>query len=165
MTVLDYDDGSRIIQNVYVCHQGKTKYCSQACITSILTYWGYNVRYEDIIAETNSLSGMSPEQIVWYFRKYNFQSRAYKGTFSDLKRLIDKGLPTIVGFDENTAQHVVVVVGYNDHREVVFYNDSMYGELTEEPYSDFLRAWSKKRANSSGMIDNSLSNLLIQVNR
>lgn len=168
MGLVDYDDGSRIIENVPVYHQGNTGTCAQACVTSVLNYWGYNVSYEDVISKTSNLdmsAGMTPEQMMWYFRKYNLQARVYTGKLSDLKRLIDKGLPTVIAFDENIIQHSVVVIGYNDYREVVFYNDSMYGEVTEEPYSDFIRAWSKRRANTGGYFEGSLNNILIQVNR
>lgn len=168
MALVDYDDGSRIIENIPVCHQGNTGTCAQACVTSILNYWGFSVRYEDVISQTSNIdmsSGMTPEQMMWYFRKYNLQSRVSTGKLSDLKRLIDKGLPTVVGFDENSIQHFVVIIGYNDYREVVYYIDSMYGEITEEPYSDFTRAWSKQRANSTGYFEGSLNNVLIQVSR
>lgn len=168
MGLVDYDDGSRIIENIPVYHQGNTGTCAQACVTSILNYWGFHVTYEDIILRTSNSdmsSGMTPEQIMWFFRKYNLQSRVFSGRLSDVKRLIDKGLPTIVAFDENSIQHVVVMIGYNDYREVVYYIDSMYGEITEEPYSDFIRAWSRQRANSTGYLDSSLSNVLIQVSK
>lgn len=168
MGLIDYDDGSRIIEGVPVYYQGNTGTCAQACVTSILNYWGYNVKYEEVISQTSNQdmsAGMNPEQMVWYFRKYNLQSRSYTGRLSDIKSQINKGLPCIVAFDERSIQHVVVVTGYNDDREVIYYNDSMYGEVTEEPYSDFIRAWSRQRANSAGYFEGSLSNLLIQVSR
>ncbi len=164
----DFEDGSRIIQGLPVYHQGKTGTCAQACVTSILNYWGYNVKYEDVISQTSNLdmsAGMTPEQMIWYFRKYNLNAKSFKGKLYDVKKFIDNAIPTIAGFDEGCIQHVVVMTGYNDYREVVFYNDSMYGEVTEEPYSDFIRAWSKQRANSTGYFEGSLSNLLIAVGR
>ncbi len=168
MGVIDYDDGSRVIQDVPVYHQGNTGTCAQACVASILNYWGYHVTYEDIIAETSNqtmTAGMTPEQIVWYFRRKNLQAKSYKGNLANLKSCVDKGHPCIVAFDELKIQHVVVVVGYNDYKELIYYNDSMDGTMIEEPYSDFVRAWGRQRVSSSGFNDVSLSNLLIQVNR
>lgn len=168
MSVVDYDDGSRVIENVPAYHQGNTGTCAQACVSAVLNYWGYNVSYQSIIDETSNASmtaGMATERMIWYFRKYNLRSRAYTGRLSDLKRYIDKGLPTIVVFDEGNSQHVVVVIGYNDEREVIFYNDSMYGETTEEPYSDFVRAWGRQRANSMGYFEGNAPNTLIEVMR
>jgi len=167
MGIVDYDDGTRIIENVPLCNQGNTGTCAQACVTSILNYWGNNINYNELITETvnqNVGAGMSIDRIVWYFRRYNLQAKAFKGNMSNLKGLIDRGFPCIVGFDEGSVQHVVVVVGYNDYREVIFYNDSMYGELTEEPYSDFIRAWNRQRLNAGTIDGLSFTNLIIQVN-
>src|SRR5947199_5100315 len=128
MTLVDYDDGSRLIQNVPMCHQGKTSTCAQACVTSLLNYYGFKVNYADVINETSNPSmsaGMSPEQIIWYLRRYNLQAKSFRGNLSNLKALIDRGWPTIVGFDDLKVQHVVLVVGYNDFREMLFYIDSM----------------------------------------
>src|SRR5947208_912956 len=102
MTVLDYDDGSRVIQNVPAHYQGQTSTCAQACVTSILNYWGYNTQYKDVIAETSNQdmsSGMTPEQMVWYFRRHNLQAKVYKGNLANLKSLVDRGLPCIVSFN------------------------------------------------------------------
>jgi ABC-type bacteriocin/lantibiotic exporter with double-glycine peptidase domain len=168
MPVIDYDDGTRIIQEVPVYYQGNTSTCAQACVAGVLNYWGYNVNYNEIIYETSNSDmsvGMTPERIVWYFRRYNLQAKSYKGNLDNLKNLVDQGLPAIVAFDERDTQHVVVVVGYNDYRGVIFYNDSMYGELTEEPYSDFVRAWGRQRLTSTRFADDIYNNLIIQVNR
>lgn len=168
MSLVDYDDGTRIIQGVPVYHQGDTNTCAQACVTSVLNYWGHNVFYEDLISETSKsefTSGMNPDQMVWYFRRYNLQSRHFRGNMANLKALIDRGLPTIVGMDELREQHIIVVVGYNDYNELIFYNDSMDGEMIEEPYSDFITAWNRQRANSTGYGIVSFNNLIIQVSR
>lgn len=166
MPVVDYDDGSRLIEVVPIYHQGNTDTCAQACVTSILNYWGYPVKYEDIIAETSgsNMVGMSLERIMWYFRKYNLQAQCYTGNLAKLKALVDRGYPSVVSFDEDSNYHVIVVVGYNDHREVMYYIDSMYGELTEEPYSDFSRAWSRQRR-VSGFMDQLPPNQMIEVRR
>lgn len=167
MSVVDYNDGSRVISGVPVYHQGNTSMCSQACITSLLNYLGYSLTYDDVISETsnqNMNSGMTSDRIMWYFRKYNLKSRAYSGRLIDIKKLIDKGYPVIVGLDERKGFHVVLVVGYNDDREVIFYNDSMDGEMMEEPYSDFLSAWGRKRANTFGVYSDP-PNLMIEVTR
>lgn len=164
----DYEDGSRIIQGLPLYYQGTTGTCAQACVTSILNYWGYNVQYEDVIRQTSNIDmsyGMTPEQIIWYFRKYNLKAKSYKGKLSDIKLYVDNAIPTIAAFDQRSVQHVVVMTGYNDYRKVVYYNDSMYTDVTEEPYSDFTRAWSQQRANSFGYFEESLSNLLIAVGR
>jgi ABC-type bacteriocin/lantibiotic exporter with double-glycine peptidase domain len=167
MSVVDYDDGTRLIENVPACHQGNTNTCAQACVTSILNYWGHHVRYEDIIAETSNqtmTAGMPIERMVWYFRRYGLQARSYGGNLSNLKALIDRGCPSVVSFDESTYNHVVVVVGYNDYTELIFYIDSMDGEIIEEPYSDFVRAWGRKRA-VTGFVDMPIPNLMIEVKR
>ena len=68
MSVVDYDDGSRLIQNVPVYHQGNTGTCAQACVTSVLNYWGYSVNYNEIISDTSNSSmttGMTFERIMW----------------------------------------------------------------------------------------------------
>ena len=165
MPVVDYEDGSRLVEVVPIYHQGNTDTCAQACVTSVLNYWGHNIRYEDIIADTsgNNLVGMNIERMVWYFRKYNLQAQSYAGNLAKLKALIDRGYPSVVSFDEDSNYHVVVVVGYNDHREVMYYIDSMYGELTEEPYSDFVRALARQRLGSYTELQ--IPNLMIEVRR
>lgn len=165
MPIVDYDDGSRVIDGVPVYYQADTRYCGQACVSSILAYWGFSVTFNEVIEQTNTTLGMNIEQMVWFFRKYGLQSRAYKGRLQDLKTQINKGCPVIVAFDEGSIQHVVVIVGYNDEKELIFYNESMEGQTMEEPYADFVKAWSRQRANSAGFGGDSLNNMLIQVSR
>jgi ABC-type bacteriocin/lantibiotic exporter with double-glycine peptidase domain len=168
MPIIDYDDGSRVLDGVPIYYQGDTKRCGHACTASVLAYFGYNVTFEDIIDQTSNTAGalgMSLEQIVWTIRKYGLQARTSTGKLQDLKTQINRGSPIIVAFDELSIQHVVVVVGYNDEKELIFYNDSDDGFTIEEPYSDFIRAWSRKRANSSGFFDGSLANMMIQISR
>jgi ABC-type bacteriocin/lantibiotic exporter with double-glycine peptidase domain len=169
MSVVDYDDGSRIIQNVPICYQGNTTTCAQACITSVLNYWGYRANYADIIRETSNADmsvGMTPERIIWYLRRNNLKARSYKGNLDNLKNLVDAGLPTIVVMDEKQEMHVIVVIGYNDYRQLIFYIDSMNGDILEEPYSDFARAWSRKRTYSTQFYSvEDYSNMLIEVSR
>lgn len=164
MALVEYEDGSRIIENVPICYQGNTNTCAQACITSVLNYWGYNVKYEDIIADTcgNNMVGMTMERIMWYFRKYNLKSLSYGGNLAKLKGLIDRGYPTIVSFDEEAYYHVVVVTGYNDYREVIYYIDSEDGDIMEESYYDFIRAWGKQRR-VFGFGDVQIPNLMLEV--
>ncbi len=38
----------------------------------------------------------------------------YDGMFSDIKQLIDKEFPVVVGVEYKTAGHIIVVVGYDD---------------------------------------------------
>jgi ABC-type bacteriocin/lantibiotic exporter with double-glycine peptidase domain len=164
MALVEYEDGSRIIENVPICYQGNTNTCAQACITSVLNYWGHNVKYEDIIADTcgNNMVGMTIERMMWYFRKYNLKSISYGGNLAKLKALIDKGYPTIVSFDEESYYHVVVVIGYNDYREVIYYIDSEDGDIMEESYYDFIRAWGKQRR-VFGFGDLQIPNLMLEV--
>jgi len=166
MSFIDFDDGSRIIQNVPIFFQGNTNTCSQASMTAILNYWGYPVTYDEVISETsnsNMSAKVSPELVVGYLKRYGLQANAISGTLTMLKNLIDKGLPSIIGFDELDSKHFVVFVGYNDYRESVFYNDSEDGEMIEESYTSFINSWKRQRLNSSGFFANSVPNLLIQV--
>lgn len=168
MPIIDYDDGTRILDGIPAYYQGDTRRCGQACTASVLGYFGYHVTFDDLVEQTAGTAGalgMSMEQIVWTLRKYGLQARSFTGRLQDLKTQINKGNPVIVAFDEGDIQHVVVVIGYNDERELIFYNDSMDGCTMEEPYSDFIRAWSRRRANSSGFFDGSVANMLIQVSR
>src|SRR5687768_6779903 len=50
--VTKHNDGTVYIKNIPFFIQGKDNTCAQACMTSLLNYWGVKTDYQSVINET-----------------------------------------------------------------------------------------------------------------
>ena len=108
-----------------------------------MVYWDANPKY--LMKDLANIIG---------FKETVIEGRSFKFTFSRLKDFIDEGLPVVAGAldmyylnyysDLYEKQHVpihyVLVVGYDDEKQVVFIHDCSHENVQRIPYDEFKRS-------------------------
>ena len=105
-----------------------------------MVYWGANPKY--LMKDLANIIG---------FKETVIEGKTFKNTFPRLKESIDDGQPVMAGAldmyylnyytDLYRKQHVpihyVLVVGYDDDKQVVFVQDCSHKRVQEIPYEEF----------------------------
>lgn len=88
------------------------------------------------------------------FKQEIIENRVFKSTFPKIKGFIDHGLPVVAGaldmyylnYSKNLYKkqhvpiHYVLVVGYDDEKQVIFVHDCTYHGVKEVSYKEFEKA-------------------------
>ncbi len=138
-------ESSRIIGNVPF-HPQEMYQCGPASLSEVLNFWGTGVSPEEIAEEiySKSAKGTLTIDMILYGKKKGFNVSQYQGSFDDIKKNIDSGVPLVVmvdyGFLVYQKNHYMTVFGY-DERGVIVHSG-------REPHTfislkKFLRLWKK----------------------
>ncbi|HBC87391.1 MAG TPA: hypothetical protein DCZ94_10585 [Lentisphaeria bacterium] len=145
---------SNIIR-VPTCRQGFDYTCGVASLQSILRYYGEEIREDKLARElgTTPEDGTECQKIAQLAKGKGYQVDMKTGAdISDLKRAIDKGIPSIVAIqawkdDPKTDYstdwadgHYVVAIGY-DSKNFYFMDPSTLGNYTFIPCDEFQKRW------------------------
>lgn len=136
-----------LIKNVPFYPQKKHQ-CGPASLASVLNFWGIQVSPEEIAKEiySNSAKGTLGIDMAIYARSKGAFAEQIKGSWEELKNLIDADFPVIVSVDHGffgiQANHFMVVVGYSEDGVIV--NSEKNREKMEKKRK-FLRAWGKNQ--------------------
>jgi uncharacterized protein len=127
--------------------------CGASCMETVLTYFGYYVREDDImkIAGTDE-DGTTIKGLIKVAKKYGLKCKARENmTINDLKKYINKGRPCITPIQawcdkplENWEDgwshgHYVVPIGYDDKK--IYFEDPMSNYRTYLLYTEMERRW------------------------
>ncbi len=105
-----------------------------------MVYWGNNLRY--LLQELSDIIG---------FTQLTSEGRSFKNEFPRMKKHLDNNQPVMVGAldmyylhyyqdlyqREHIPIHYILLVGYDDKKEVVFVHDCSHAGLQEVPYEEF----------------------------
>lgn len=152
--VSDYEDGSKVIDNVPWFHQGAAvsgstdpdNTCAQAASSMVLRYWQGDKApsYQQVVDEANHFNlATSNKTLTDYLTHKGMKVNAYKnGTINYLKSAVDAGHPVIalLQFD---VPHYIVVTGYNDEQGKIIYHDSIDGPNQQLDEDEFKSHWHK----------------------
>ena len=143
------------IIRVPTCRQSTDHTCGVASLQSILSYYGEEIREDELSRTlgTTQDNGTDYKKIEGYARKKGFQVdlKLNAGT-DDLKRSIDKGIPSIVviqawnsnpkvDYDNDWDDgHYVVAIGY-DEKNLFLMDPSTLGHYTYIPWDEFNKRW------------------------
>jgi hypothetical protein len=108
-----------------------------------MVYWGASPKY--LMNDLEKIIGFKQEII---------ENRVFKSTFTKIKEFIDLGLPVVAGaldmcylhyykdlyMMRHVPIHYVLVVGYDDIKQVVFVHDCTYQDVKEVSYKEFEKA-------------------------
>jgi len=108
-----------------------------------MVYWGTNPKY--LLRNLENIIGFS--QIV-------SEGKSFKTTFPQIKEFIDKNEPVMAGaldmyylhyypdiYNKNHVPiHYVLVVGYDEERQIIFVHDCSSKDVQEVPYAEFEKA-------------------------
>lgn len=130
--------------------------CGPATITMALSYYGYvdnQVRAASWLKPNGEDKNVSPWQMAEYVNTQVpelpvFAMVRYGGTLDTLRTLVSNGFPTIIesGYDPERAHqgwmgHYLLVIGYDDARQVIITHDSYDGASLEYSYEHIEQFW------------------------
>jgi hypothetical protein len=105
-----------------------------------MVYWGNNPKY--LIQELGNIIG---------FKQLVSEGKSFKNEFPKMKKYLNDSQPSMVGAldmyylhyypdlyrKEHVPIHYVLLVGYDDEKELVFIHDCSYSGIQELPYAEF----------------------------
>ena len=88
--------------------------CGVTSASMVLGHHGVTVTPDQLYQRFGVAQGQSPGGLVALYRAYGLYGvSTYTGTFEQLRRFIDDGLPVVVHGDFTPSGHIVVIVGYD----------------------------------------------------
>lgn len=145
----------------YTDQHGKWNYCAPANLTMALSFWGVNLSREEVgegLKPFGDDKNVNPEEMVVYVESHT-SLRAVKrvgGSVYQIKKLLANGYPVLIEKGEiirdvstgvlHWAGHYVLVLGYDDAKEVFITRDSYYSPPDyaldfEVSYTDMKAEW------------------------
>jgi hypothetical protein len=108
-----------------------------------MVYWGNNPKY--LLKDLGQIIG---------FKQLISEGKSFKNEFPKIRQYLDNDEPVMVGAldmyylhyyvdlykKEHVPLHYLLVVGYDDERQVVYVHDCTIGDMQEIPYKEFERA-------------------------
>ena len=105
-----------------------------------MVYWGNSTKY--LLQELSDIVG---------FTQLISEGKSFKNEFPKMKKYLDDNQPVMVGaldmyylnyfpdlyLKEHVPIHYVLLVGYDDERQVVFVHDCSAAKIQEVPYAEF----------------------------
>jgi ABC-type bacteriocin/lantibiotic exporter with double-glycine peptidase domain len=118
-------------------------YCGPASLRMVLSAYGIN-KSEDYLAKLTKATrkkGCSEKNIVKAAKKLGFKgSVKQKSTIKELKRLVKKGIPTIVGWTSpEEGGHYSVVAGFEKNK--ILLADPHFGKIKKHDIRWFEERW------------------------
>ncbi len=137
---------SHVIVNFPLVKQ-KGPWCVAASAEMILKYYGFPGRQDDIAfgVYENRNTGTTLATICRYINRIA-GLRAWlreRTSFEIVKRCIDANVPVMVPLKEpgKNEGHLVVVIGYDDGRQLMSLAEPATGLAVQVPYRIFLKVW------------------------
>lgn len=162
-----YKDGTIAISNIPYYKQGNDNTCGQAVMTSLLNYWGVNINYQTVVNQTNAANLFTDvDKITSYLRKKGLYAQDYrKATINFLKDRIQKGCPVIIllDFGKLSAEHYVLVTGYNEDQQKLILLDPIDGPNVEMPYEEVLNRWQNVSLKNVGLFGDKYTGIAFDV--
>lgn len=162
-----HNDGTIAIANVPYFQQGSDNTCAQACMTSLLNYWGVNISYQSVVNQTNS--GNLPTDVVKitnFLRKNGLYAQDYReATIDFLKDRVNKATPVIVllDFGKLSYEHYVLVTGYNDKTEELLILDPIDGPNQRYSYQSIESMWENRSLQKMKIFGDKYSRIAFDV--
>ena len=143
------------IIRVPTCRQSFDYTCGVASLQSIMRYYGDEIREDSLSKELGATpeDGTECVKIAQVAKDKGYQvDMKTEADIGDLKRSIDKGIPSIVAIqawnddpkkdDSNDWEdgHYAVAIGY-DSKNIYFMDPSTLGNYTYIPCDEFLKRW------------------------
>ncbi len=125
----------------------KGPWCVAASAEMVLKYYGFPGRQDDIAfgVYENRNTGTTLATICRYINRIA-GLRAWlreRTGFEVVKRCIDSNVPVMVPMKEpgQSEGHLVVVIGYDDGRQLMTLAEPATGLAVQVPYRNFLKVW------------------------
>jgi len=115
---------ARVIEHVPFYPQEMYQ-CGPASLAEVLNFWGTAVSPEEIAEEiySKSAKGTLTLDMILYAKKKGFNAGQYQGSYDDIQRNVESGVPLVVmvdyGFWVYQQNHYMIVFGYNENGVIV----------------------------------------------
>jgi ABC-type bacteriocin/lantibiotic exporter with double-glycine peptidase domain len=136
---------ARVIEHVPFYPQEMYQ-CGPASLAGVLNFWGTAVSPEEIAEEiySKSAKGTLTLDMILYAKKKGFNAGQYQGSYDDIQRNVESGVPLVVmvdyGFWVYQQNHYIIVFGYNENGVIVHSGKKPHQLI---PLKEFLRSWGK----------------------
>ena len=135
-------------------------YCGPACLAMVLNYWDETRSFSqrkitDEIYDSESQATYNSE-LVLYPRTKGFESYSFQGDLRVLKDVVAKDIPVIVltkTIKQLAKGHYRVVIGFDDDRDEIIFNDPFFGDRHAMTSGDFLKVWELGKGAEPGPLD------------
>jgi len=130
--------------------QDKAYTCGHESLRMVLGYWGKRESLESIMMLIGA-NGSSTDEIEKVVKKHyrDFKVELVKVDFPSIKKQIDLGRPIMAGTDASflsyvdygsSGGHMIIAVGYDDTKNIIFIRDPNSPFIEEMPYEQFKEA-------------------------
>jgi hypothetical protein len=130
--------------------QDKAYTCGHESLRMVLGYWGKRESLETIMMRIGA-NGSSTDAIEKIVKKHypEFKVELVKVDFPSIKKQIDLGRPIMAGTDASflsyvdygsSGGHMIIAVGYDDTKKIIFIRDPNSPFIEEMPYEQFKEA-------------------------
>ena len=134
---------TRVIENIPFYPQEMYQ-CGPASLAGVLNFWDVGVSPEEIAEEIYSTSakGTLTLDMVLYAKKKGFNVAQYRGSYDDLQRNVESGVPLVVMVDYGLwvykQNHYMIVFGYHEKGIIVHSGKNAHQFI---PLEKFLKSW------------------------
>ncbi|MBL8737739.1 MAG: tetratricopeptide repeat protein [Planctomycetes bacterium] len=126
-------------------------HCGPAAVELYLRFFGVPAEQLTIARAIKLPTGGTP---VYRMRRFleaaGFATRRIEADLSQLRALLDAGIPVILEEDYSQSRHVAVAIGYDDAQETLAVQDPMSHEVRETPYEELTRL--RSLANNGALV-------------
>lgn len=134
---------ARVIENTPFYLQEMYQ-CGPASLAGVLNFWGIGVSPEEIAEEifSTSAKGTLTLDMVLYAKKTGFNVAQYQGSYDDIQRNVESGVPLVVMVDYGLwvyrQNHYMIVFGYHEKGVIVHSGKNPHQFI---PLERFLNSW------------------------
>jgi len=143
----------KIIKNFPAERQTHSWDCGASALQSILIYYGYDIREEEIIKllKTNGRTGTSIKNIKKVAKKFNLKFKEGRLNIEKLKENVKNKIPTLIAIqawnkrkikswkNEWNSGHYLIVIGYS--KKYVYFEDPACITKTFLSWKELLERW------------------------
>ena len=134
-----------VIPQTSFYYQGSEMTCLQAAVTSVLQYWRDGIHEEELWDGFGVESGSSIIEVLGEIGARYPELEIYnlQWNMDALRSAIQSHYPVlaILSYDNPDFLHAVVVIGFDDQRNLVVINDPLKEKLMKLPQKEFEKQW------------------------
>ncbi|MHB1001003.1 MAG: C39 family peptidase [Armatimonadota bacterium] len=124
-------------------------FCGPASLSSLLAYWGVQVKQEVIGSSVydKSVKGTNGADLLLFTQESGIPAYSFNGNIDQVKEMVAGGYPVLILQNRSRTRqegHFRVVVGYNDVSRTIILRDSNQSAVISLPYSEFDYLWAKR---------------------
>jgi tetratricopeptide (TPR) repeat protein len=119
----------------------RREYCAPNTLANALKHFGAHVSQQGI-AEQVFTNGTRWHDLIGFLRRVDgFNTFAFLSSAEQVKQILEKMIPVIVGEYSGMDGHCIALIGFDDRAGVVIAQDPKFHDPVEITWQDFERSW------------------------